>query len=210
MQNQGYRYRPRALKTNCFPVPEFRCRLGSHEIQLGEVSTAGQSVDARIRQLTKARRKKMFCEVANGAKTNCAELRRFLGQREAGDVVKITRLDRPGTIHPRPVEHPRRHYRKEGRIPVAGRHMGRHHHVTRAADADRARRAGGVRARPYRDRTGEGRARAVAAGVKMGRKPKLTPHQRKEALRRVDTGERMRDIARSYNVSHSTISRLAS
>ena len=60
-----------------------------------------------------------------------------------------------------------------------------------------------------RARTGEGRARAVAAGVKMGRKPKLTPHQRKEALRRVDAGERMRDIARSYNVSHSTISRLA-
>ena len=32
-----------------------------------------------------------------------------------------------------------------------------------------------------RARTGEGRARAVARGVKMGRKPKLTPHQRKEA-----------------------------
>ncbi len=61
-----------------------------------------------------------------------------------------------------------------------------------------------------RARTGEGRARAVAAGVKMGRKPKLTPHQRKEALRRVDAGERLRDIARSYDVSHSTISRLTS
>ncbi len=61
-----------------------------------------------------------------------------------------------------------------------------------------------------RVRTGEGRARAVAAGVKMGRKPKLTPHQRKEALRRVDAGERLRDIARSYDVSHSTISRLTS
>jgi len=59
-----------------------------------------------------------------------------------------------------------------------------------------------------RARTGEGRARAVAAGVKMGRPPKLTPRQRKEALRRVDAGERLRDIARSYNVSHSTISRL--
>jgi DNA invertase Pin-like site-specific DNA recombinase len=60
-----------------------------------------------------------------------------------------------------------------------------------------------------RARTGEGRTRARARGVKMGRPPKLTPHQIKEALRRRDAGEPMRDIARTYNVSHSTISRLA-
>jgi DNA invertase Pin-like site-specific DNA recombinase len=59
-----------------------------------------------------------------------------------------------------------------------------------------------------RARTGEGRARAKARGVKMGRPPKLTPHQIKEALRRRNAGEPMRDIARTYNVSHSTISRL--
>ena len=59
-----------------------------------------------------------------------------------------------------------------------------------------------------RARTGEGRARAVARGVKMGRKPKLTPHQIKEALRRRDAGETTREIARSYNVHNSTISRL--
>jgi DNA invertase Pin-like site-specific DNA recombinase len=59
-----------------------------------------------------------------------------------------------------------------------------------------------------RARTGEGRARAKARGVRMGRPPKMTPHQTKEALRRRDNGEPMRDIARSYNVSHSTISRL--
>ena len=59
-----------------------------------------------------------------------------------------------------------------------------------------------------RARTSEGRARAVARGVKMGRKPKLTPHQRREAIKRRDKGEAVREIARSYNVSHSTISRL--
>jgi Helix-turn-helix domain of resolvase len=43
----------------------------------------------------------------------------------------------------------------------------------------------------------------------MGRPFKMTSHQIKEALRRRDNGEPMRrDIARSYNVSHSTISRL--
>jgi DNA invertase Pin-like site-specific DNA recombinase len=59
-----------------------------------------------------------------------------------------------------------------------------------------------------RARTGEGRERAKARGVRMGRKPKLTLHQRQEALRRRDAGEAVREIARSYNVSHSTISRL--
>jgi DNA invertase Pin-like site-specific DNA recombinase len=57
-----------------------------------------------------------------------------------------------------------------------------------------------------RTRTGEGRPRA--RGVRMGRPPKMTPHQIKEALHRRDAGEPMRDIARTYNVSHSTISRL--
>ena len=59
-----------------------------------------------------------------------------------------------------------------------------------------------------RTRTGEGRERAKARGVRMGRKPKLTPHQRKEALGRRNAGEPPVDIARSCAVSHSTISRL--
>lgn len=60
-----------------------------------------------------------------------------------------------------------------------------------------------------RVRTGEGHARAKARGAKMGRPPKLTSHQAREALRRRDAGEATREIARSYNVHHSTISRLS-
>ena len=60
-----------------------------------------------------------------------------------------------------------------------------------------------------RARTGEGRARAVARGQKMGRPPKLTPHHKREAIKRRDTGnETLADIGRSYNVSAATISRL--
>jgi IS30 family transposase len=45
--------------------------------------------------------------------------------------------------------------------------------------------------------------------VKLGRKPKLTVHQQREAIKRRDSGgETVRDIARTYNVSYSTISRL--
>ena len=59
-----------------------------------------------------------------------------------------------------------------------------------------------------RERTGEGRARALAAGVRFGRKPKLSDFQRKETLSRRGNGETLAQIARSYAVSVSMISRL--
>jgi DNA invertase Pin-like site-specific DNA recombinase len=58
------------------------------------------------------------------------------------------------------------------------------------------------------ERTARGRADAKAKGVKFGRKPKLTAHQQREAQKRVASGEPQRSIARSYNVSQATISRL--
>src|SRR5215813_6795919 len=51
----------------------------------------------------------------------------------------------------------------------------------------------------------DGRKRALARGVRFGRKPKLTVHQQKEALARRAAGKALVDIARSYAVSHSTI-----
>ena len=59
------------------------------------------------------------------------------------------------------------------------------------------------------ERTARGRADAKAKGVKFGRKPKLTPHQAREARARIEAGETQRSVARSYNVSQTTISRLA-
>jgi DNA invertase Pin-like site-specific DNA recombinase len=57
-------------------------------------------------------------------------------------------------------------------------------------------------------RTSEGRARAMDRGIKFGRPSKLTAHQIAEAKARRDNGEALAEIGRSYNVSHSTISRL--
>jgi DNA invertase Pin-like site-specific DNA recombinase len=59
------------------------------------------------------------------------------------------------------------------------------------------------------ERTARGRADAKAAGVKFGRKPMLTPHQQREARARMEAGETHRSIALTYNVSKTTISRLA-
>jgi DNA invertase Pin-like site-specific DNA recombinase len=59
-----------------------------------------------------------------------------------------------------------------------------------------------------RARTGEGRKRAQARGVKFGRPAKLSPHQRREAMARLNAGESQSDVARSYGVAHTTIGRL--
>jgi DNA invertase Pin-like site-specific DNA recombinase len=59
------------------------------------------------------------------------------------------------------------------------------------------------------ERTARGRADAKAKGIKFGRKPKLTDHQQREARARIAAGETQRGVARSYNVSQATISRLA-
>jgi len=56
-----------------------------------------------------------------------------------------------------------------------------------------------------KSRTSEGRARAKLRGVRFGRKPALTEFQRSEAIARRANGETLMDIARSMNVSHSTI-----
>jgi Helix-turn-helix domain of resolvase len=43
----------------------------------------------------------------------------------------------------------------------------------------------------------------------MGRPPKLTPHQQREAIKRRERGEALTEIGRSYNVSAATISGLS-
>ncbi len=173
------------------------------------VSTDGQSVDAQVRQLTKAGCKKVFRETASGAKTDRAELRKVLAKLDEGDVLMVTRLDRLArstrdllNILAAITDH------KAGFCS-----MGDTWADTTTSHGRLMLTVLGGLAEFERDliraRTGEGRARAIARGVKMGRKPKMTPHQRKEALKRRDAGEAMRDIAKSFNVSHSTISRLA-
>jgi DNA invertase Pin-like site-specific DNA recombinase len=57
-------------------------------------------------------------------------------------------------------------------------------------------------------RAAEGTRIARANGVKFGRKRALNDHQQTEARARIAAGESTRKVAKSYNVSHATISRL--
>jgi DNA invertase Pin-like site-specific DNA recombinase len=172
-------------------------------------STEGQSVAGQVAALTKHGAGKVFREVASEAKTDCVQVRRVLDQLDAGDVLMVTRLDRLA-----------RSTRDllNTLAAIAGRKAGFHSLGDAWADTTTAHGRlmltvlGGL-AEFGRDliraRTSEGRERPNARGVRLGRKPKLTDHQKREAIRRRDIdGETVREIARSHNVSHSTISRL--
>ncbi len=173
------------------------------------VSTDGQSVDAQARQLSKAGCKKVFREVASGAKTDRAQLRRLLDQLEAGDVLTVTRLDRLARSTRDLLNTLAAITAKKAGFKSLGDTWA---DTTTSHGRLMLTVLGGL-AEFERDliraRTGEGRARAVARGQKMGRPSKLTPHQRRDAIKRRDEGdETLADIGRSYNVSPATISRL--
>jgi DNA invertase Pin-like site-specific DNA recombinase len=172
------------------------------------ISTDGQSVEAEVRQLTKAWCKRVFREVASGAKSDRAQLRRLLDQLQAGDVVMVTRLDRLARSTRDLLNTLAAITAKEAGF----RSLGDAWTDTTTAHGRLMLTVLGGLAEFERDlirsRTAEGRERAKARGVKLGRKPKLTQHQKSEAIRRRDAGEPVREIARTYNVSHSTISRL--
>jgi DNA invertase Pin-like site-specific DNA recombinase len=161
-----------------------------------------------VRQLTKAGCKKVYRETASGAKTDRSQLRRALDQLEAGDVLMVTRLDRLA----RSTRDLLNTLAAITDRKAGFRSLGDTWADTTTSHGRLILTVLGGLAEFERDlirtRTGEGRTRAKARGVRMGRKPKMTPHQMKEALRRREAGEPMRDIAEDFNVSHSTISRL--
>jgi DNA invertase Pin-like site-specific DNA recombinase len=174
------------------------------------VSTDGQSVDAQVKALRAAGAEKIFKETASGAKTERAQLRRALTQIDADDVLMVTRLDRLARST-RDFLNILAQIADKG---AAFRSLGDAWADTTTAHGRLMLTVLGGLAEFERDliraRTGEGRERAKARGVHMGRPPALTRHQREEALRDLTKGKATQaDLARRFNVSCSTISRLA-
>jgi DNA invertase Pin-like site-specific DNA recombinase len=172
------------------------------------VSTDGQTLDAQVAALQAAGAEKVYSEKQSGAKTDRAALAKALAALGAGDVLLVTRLDRLA-----------RSTRDLLNVlaTVADRGAGFRSLSDQWADTTTPHGRlmltvlGGLaefERSPILARTGEGRERAMARGVSFGRKPKLSKHQIAEAKARREAGEALTDIGRSYNVSHSTISRL--
>ena len=138
------------------------------------VSTDGQSVEGQVRQLRAAGAAKVFRETASGAKTDRAQLKRVVAQLAAGDVLMVTRLDRPA-----------RSTRDllDTLAAITDREAGFRSLGDAWADTTTPHGRlmlnvlGGLaefERELIRARTGEGRSRAKARGVRLGRRPKLT------------------------------------
>lgn len=173
------------------------------------VSTDGQALGAQVAELRAAGAEKVFQEKVSGAITDRKQLGRLMAGLDKGDVLLVTRLDRLA-----------RSVRDLLNTLAAVADKGGGFRSLRDAWADTTSPHGRLMLTILAglaeferslilSRTSEGRERAKARGVKMGRPSKLTPHQRREAVGRRDAGESVVAIARSFNVSHSTISRLS-
>src|SRR5262245_33502066 len=173
------------------------------------VSTNGQDLGSQEAELLAAGCARVFKEKVSGAKADRAELAKLVKRLEPDDVLVVTRLDRLArstrdllnilaTISERKAG-----FRslKDTWADTTTPH-GRLMLTVLGGLAEFEREL-------IRARTGEGRKRAKARGVKFGRQTALTSHQRQEALQRLANGDVQADVARSFNVSQATISRLA-
>jgi DNA invertase Pin-like site-specific DNA recombinase len=180
--------------------PQNRC-LG-----YARVSTYGQTLDAQLEQLRGSSCTKIYCEKVTGERSDRREVLRLLKALTAGDVVTVTRIDRlaPSTFDlfaiVKQIVDANAQFCSlaepwadtgTGRLMIAG--------------------LGGLA--EERDlihtRTAEGRSRAQRRGQHMGRSARMTAMQKAEARPRRADGATLAELARTYDVSKATISRLA-
>ena len=181
----------------------------SRLIGYARVSTYGQTLDAQLEQLRAVGCAKVFREKATGVRTDRRELLNLLRHVVAGDVVVVTRIDRlarstfdlfaivkqivdAGAQFKSMVEPWADTATSTGRLMIAV--------LGGLADMERDL---------IHTRTAEGRSRAKTRGQHMGRPPALAPQQQAEVRQRRAEGATLKELARSYDVSAATISRLA-
>ena len=172
------------------------------------VSTDAQDFAAQQSALVEAGCAKVYAEKVSGAKTDRQQLAKAIAALAEGDCLIVTKLDRLA----RSTRDLLNTLAAIAAVGASFKSLGDQWADTTTPHGRLMLTVLGGLAEFERHlilaRTSEGRQRAQARGVRFGRKRKLTLHQQQEALARRANGEALVDIARSYAVSHSTISRL--
>ncbi len=172
------------------------------------VSTDGQSLAAQHSQLHTAGCDKIYAEKISGAVSNRPELIRALAELQDGDVLLVTRLDRLA----RSTRDLLNILDTVAKAGAGFRSLSDPWCDTTTPHGRLMLTVLGGLAEFERSlilaRTGEGRKRAKAAGVKFGRPPKLSDAQRQEAKARSKAGETLATIAASYGMHATSVGRL--
>lgn len=172
------------------------------------VSTQDQDLTGQIEALKAAGAAKVYQEKISGARASRPQLGKLMAALKAGDVVTVTKLDRLGRSTRELLDL----IERIGKAGASFRSLGDPLWDTSSAQGRLlSTLLAGIaefERELIRERTSAGRERAMARGIKFGRKLKLSDYQRKEAIRRRAAGETLADIAKSYGVHISMISRL--
>lgn len=172
------------------------------------VSTCGQSLDAQLGQLRAAGCKCIYREHQSGATADRPQLKQLLRALRPGDLVIITAVDRLS----RDTTDLLVLAREMQKAGAALRSLAEPLVDTTSEFSDLVLAVLGLAAKFERrrmlERTARGRALALASGVKFGRPSKLSPIQKGRVLYQLVAGESISTIAKEFNVSCSTISRI--
>jgi DNA invertase Pin-like site-specific DNA recombinase len=172
------------------------------------VNTQDENLTGQLEALKAAGAETIYREKISGVCADRPQLAKLMASLKAGDVVLVTKLDRLGRSTRELLDL----IERIGGAGAAFRSLGdplfdttssqgRLVSTLLAAIAEFEREL-------IKERTGDGRKGAMAAGKKFGRRPKLSEYQRQEAIKRRANGETLASIAKSYAVDISMISRL--
>jgi DNA invertase Pin-like site-specific DNA recombinase len=177
-------------------------------IGCARVSTDGQSLDGQLATLKAAGAATVYREKISGVRSDRPQLAKLMSSLREGDVVLVTKLDRLGRSTRELLDLIHRIDQAGASFKSLGDPLfdttssqGRLLVTMLAAIAEFEREL-------IRERTGEGRKRAMANGGRFGRPRVLTPFQAAEVVKRKQAGEPLSLIAQSYRCSVRTIARL--
>jgi len=177
-------------------------------IGYARVSTDGQTLDAQVAALIAAGATKIFKEKISGARSDRRALAQAIATIGPGDTLLVTRLDRlaRSTLQLLTV------LDRLARVDALFRSLSDAWADTTTPHGRLMLAVLGGLAEFERDliksRTAEGRRQAVARGVKMGPKFKLTADQRRFVAEERAKGQSVRQLARVLGVSKDTIARI--
>lgn len=178
-------------------------------IGYARVSTPSQNLDRQIAALRTAECDRIFREKASGKSAkNRPELEKAIDALGIGDVLVLAEWDRATRSMMNGIKIIQRVADREAQVKALDKSwldltspMGKGILAFLSALAEDERERINARAR-------DGLRAAKKRGVRLGRPPKLTEHQRGVALQRIADGDTYSEIARDMAVAHSTISRL--